>query len=167
MSLSGSSASGSSGSSPRTTPSPVPLCRSDSDQRDWDGLSLNLTAREMRERIGSKKKSDPRREKLDMRKKFEIIQTLWWKKTAIVQCAKKQRCVHCQDFLVIFIQLWWQICWRHGANSTAGNLNWVEILSFGILSYFVHLATTILKCFTVQLCEQFSLKLLFWWWAFS
>ena len=60
------------GSSTRTTPSPVPLNRSDSDRTDWDGLNLSLTAREMRERIGSRKKSDPRREKLDMRKKYEI-----------------------------------------------------------------------------------------------
>ena len=64
------------GSSTRMTPSPVPLNRSDSDRTDWDGLNLSLTAREMRERIGSRKKSDPRREKLDMRKKYEIIQTL-------------------------------------------------------------------------------------------
>ena len=63
------------GSSPRTTPSPN-LERSDSDRTDWDGLNLSLTAREMRERIGSKKKADPRRDKLDMRKKYEIIQTL-------------------------------------------------------------------------------------------
>ena len=69
------------GSSSRTTPSPVMhqhpnLERSDSDRTDWDGLSLNLSAREMRERIGSKKKTDPRKEKLDMRKKYDIIQTL-------------------------------------------------------------------------------------------
>merc|ERR1711953_1398308 len=70
------------GSSSRTTPSPVmhqhhsTLERSDSDRTDWDGLSLNLSAREMRERIGSKKKADPRKEKLDMRKKYDIIQTL-------------------------------------------------------------------------------------------
>lgn len=64
------------GSSPRTTPSPTTLERSDSDRTDWDGLNLSLTAREMRERIGSKKKADPRKDKLDMRKKFDIIQTL-------------------------------------------------------------------------------------------
>ncbi len=66
------------GSSARTTPSPVPeISRSDSDRTDWDGLDLNLTAKEMRMRIGSKKKKDPRRdERMDMRKKFEIIQTL-------------------------------------------------------------------------------------------
>ena len=70
------------GSSSRTTPSPVmhqhhsTLERSDSDRTDWDGLSLNLSAREMRERISSKKKADPRKEKLDMHKKYDIIQTI-------------------------------------------------------------------------------------------
>merc|ERR1712048_897164 len=64
------------GSSPRTTPSPTTLERFDSDRTDWDGLNLSLTAREVRERIGSKKKADPRKDKLDMRKKFDIIQTL-------------------------------------------------------------------------------------------
>ena len=40
-------------------------------------LNLNMTAAEMRERIGSKKKRDPRKDKtLDFRKKYEIIQTL-------------------------------------------------------------------------------------------
>ena len=44
---------------------------------DWGGLNLNMTAQEMRELIGSKKKRDPRREeKLDFHKKYEIIQTL-------------------------------------------------------------------------------------------
>jgi hypothetical protein len=40
-------------------------------------LNLNMTAAEMRERISSKKKWDPRKDKsLDFRKKYEIIQTL-------------------------------------------------------------------------------------------
>lgn len=44
---------------------------------NWGGLDLNMTAAEMRERIGSKKKRDPRKDKsLDFRKKYEIIQTL-------------------------------------------------------------------------------------------
>ena len=43
----------------------------------WDGLNLNMTAAEMRERIGSKKKRDPRKEdRLDFQKKYDIIQTL-------------------------------------------------------------------------------------------
>lgn len=43
----------------------------------YGDLNLNMTAAEMRERIGSKKKRDPRKDKtLDFRKKYEIIQTL-------------------------------------------------------------------------------------------
>ena len=45
--------------------------------RNWDGLNLNMTAREMRERIGSKKKKDPRKEdRMDFRTKYEMIQAL-------------------------------------------------------------------------------------------
>ena len=44
---------------------------------NWDGLNLNMTAREMRERIGSKKKKDPRKEdRIDFRTKYEMIQAL-------------------------------------------------------------------------------------------
>ena len=44
---------------------------------NWDGLNLNMTAAEMRARIGSKKKRDPRKEdRLDFKRKYEIIQTL-------------------------------------------------------------------------------------------
>ena len=44
---------------------------------NWDGLNLNMTAREMRERIGSKKKRDPRKEnRMDFRTKYEMIQAL-------------------------------------------------------------------------------------------
>ena len=44
---------------------------------NWDGLNLNMTAAEMRARIGSKKKRDPRKDdRLDFKKKYEIIQTL-------------------------------------------------------------------------------------------
>jgi hypothetical protein len=50
---------------------------SPSSASNWDGLNLNMTAAEMREMIGAKKKKDPRKDKsLDFRKKFEIIQTL-------------------------------------------------------------------------------------------
>ena len=54
----------------RSTPSPV-------DTPDY-GLNLNMTAKEMRERLGSQKKRDPRRDSKphDMRKKFEMIQAL-------------------------------------------------------------------------------------------
>lgn len=45
--------------------------------RNWDGLNLNMTAAEMRERIGSKKKRDPRKEdRMDFRTKYEMIQAL-------------------------------------------------------------------------------------------
>ena len=56
--------------SPRSTPSPT--------LGKVDGLDLNITAKEMRERIGSRKKRDPRKDnRMDFRKKHEIIQTLW------------------------------------------------------------------------------------------
>lgn len=56
--------------STRSTPSPT-------NQKNFDGLNLNMTAKEMRERIGSRKKRDPRKdERMDFRKKYEIIQTL-------------------------------------------------------------------------------------------
>lgn len=55
--------------SPRSTPSPT--------MGKVDGLDLNITAKEMRERIGSRKKRDPRKDnRMDFRKKHEIIQTL-------------------------------------------------------------------------------------------
>ena len=54
----------------RSTPSP-------SDSPDL-GLNLNMTAKEMRERLGSQKKRDPRKDsnRHDMRKKFEMIEAL-------------------------------------------------------------------------------------------
>jgi len=57
-------------SSSRTSPSP-------SDSPDV-GLNLNMTAKEMRERLGSQKRRDPRKDsnKNDMRRKFEMIQAL-------------------------------------------------------------------------------------------
>ena len=55
--------------SPRSTPSPT--------LGKVAGLDLNITAKEMRERIGSRKKKDPRKDnRMDFRKKHEIIQTL-------------------------------------------------------------------------------------------
>ena len=51
---------------------------SDSKPSKWDGLNLNMTAAEMRMRIGSRKKRDPRKDdRMDFRKKFEIIDDLW------------------------------------------------------------------------------------------
>lgn len=72
---SGQGANSISSGSPRSTPSPVEVSKMTALRKD--GLDLPLTAREMRERIVSKKKKDPRREdRMDFRKKFEIIQTL-------------------------------------------------------------------------------------------
>jgi len=65
--------------SPRSTPSPVSMKEGSAEMtaRKDGGLDLPLTAKEMRERIVSKKKRDPRRDdRMDFRKKFEIIQTL-------------------------------------------------------------------------------------------
>jgi len=54
----------------RSTPSPT-------DTPDI-GLNLNMTAKEMRELLGSQKKKDPRKDagRHDMKKKFEMIQAL-------------------------------------------------------------------------------------------
>jgi len=61
--------------SPRSTPSPSRI--TPSPTLNPSGLDLPLTAREMRERILSKKKKDPRREdRMDFRKKYDIVQTL-------------------------------------------------------------------------------------------
>jgi len=77
--------------SPRSTPSPInsgvsphrderpgSVRREEEISRNREGgLDLPLTAKEMRERIVSKKKRDPRRDdRMDFRKKYEIIQTL-------------------------------------------------------------------------------------------
>ena len=53
------------------------VSRVNSTGSNWGGLNLNMTAKEMREMIGSKKKRDPRRDdRIDFHKKYEIIQTL-------------------------------------------------------------------------------------------
>lgn len=40
------------------------------------GLNLNMSAAEMRAMLARKKKADPRKDSLDLRKKYEIIQNL-------------------------------------------------------------------------------------------
>lgn len=40
------------------------------------GLNLNMSAAEMRAKLASKKKADPRRESVDLKKKYEIIQNM-------------------------------------------------------------------------------------------
>jgi len=68
--VSSSAGASSPSSSSRTSPSP-------SDSSDV-GLNLNMTAKEMRERLGSQKRRDPRKDsnRHDMRRKFEMIQAL-------------------------------------------------------------------------------------------
>lgn len=74
------SSSGSTGMtpSPRSTPSPDHTLQSQSSRRsDWDGLNLNMSAAEMRERIGSRKKRDPRKDdRMDFKTKHDIILSL-------------------------------------------------------------------------------------------
>ncbi|TRY71191.1 hypothetical protein TCAL_17328 [Tigriopus californicus] len=73
-----------SGSSPRSSPSPEPPLKKSSPHplsnpvgHQWGGLDLSMTAAEMRSKIGSRKKRDPRRDdRMDFRKKYEIIETL-------------------------------------------------------------------------------------------
>jgi hypothetical protein len=60
--------------STRSTPSPT-------NQKNFDGLNLNMTAKEMREMLESRKKKDPRKEKnkknrMDFRTKTDNFQTL-------------------------------------------------------------------------------------------
>merc|ERR1712172_484905 len=70
-----------------TTPEVTPVQRQPSLQSSSSlsssvspdvGLNLNMTAKEMRERLGSQKRRDPRKDsnKNDMRRKFEMIQAL-------------------------------------------------------------------------------------------
>ena len=40
------------------------------------GLHLNMSAKEMRERVGSVKKTDPRVEHIDLKEKHKIINSL-------------------------------------------------------------------------------------------
>lgn len=70
--------SSTSGSSPRSTPSPEPSAGNSSLRAsDLAGLNLNMSAKEMRARIGSKKKRDPRKDdRMDFKEKFDILDGL-------------------------------------------------------------------------------------------
>lgn len=41
------------------------------------GLDLNMSAAELRARLAARKKFDPKRDTIDLRRKHEIIQTMW------------------------------------------------------------------------------------------
>merc|ERR1719188_1707846 len=74
------SSSTTSGSSPRSTPSPEPTIGNGNvslRSSDLSGLNLNMSAKEMRARIGSKKKRDPRKDdRMDFKEKFDILDSL-------------------------------------------------------------------------------------------
>jgi len=40
-------------------------------------LNLNMTAKELRAKLASRKKYDPKKESMDFKKKFDIVQKLW------------------------------------------------------------------------------------------
>ena len=42
----------------------------------FSGLNLNMSASEMRAYLASRKKADPRKETMDLKKKYEIIQNM-------------------------------------------------------------------------------------------
>jgi len=66
--------------SPSTaTPSPTPLnfnSASSNTKGSTSSLDLNMTAQEMRAKLAARKKADPKNSKMDLKKKYEIIQTL-------------------------------------------------------------------------------------------
>lgn len=67
----------SSSSSPASTPAPTPAPSVASNNAyNSSGLNLNMSAAEMRAMLARKKKADPRKDTLDLRKKYEIIQNM-------------------------------------------------------------------------------------------
>lgn len=75
---------GSAGPSPTppgssVSPSPTPLSNVDSSigtKSSNSSLDLNMTVQEMRAKLAARKKVDPKSQKMDLKKKYEIIQTL-------------------------------------------------------------------------------------------
>jgi hypothetical protein len=66
-------------SSVETTVSP-PRNDSSNDAADHNNrnssLNLNMTAKELRAKLASRKKYDPKKESMDFKKKFDIVQKL-------------------------------------------------------------------------------------------
>jgi hypothetical protein len=58
------------------SPSPTPIISSMSTKSSNSSLDLNMTAQEMRAKLAARKKFDPKSQKIDVRKKYDIIQTL-------------------------------------------------------------------------------------------
>jgi hypothetical protein len=67
-------------SSVETSPRPPPSNGSNSDTLDHNNrnstLNLNMTAKELRAQLASRKKYDPKKESMDFKKKFDIVQKL-------------------------------------------------------------------------------------------
>ncbi|PNF29908.1 hypothetical protein B7P43_G07292 [Cryptotermes secundus] len=67
-------------SSVETSPRPPPSNGSNNDTLDHNNrnstLNLNMTAKELRAQLASRKKYDPKKESMDFKKKFDIVQKL-------------------------------------------------------------------------------------------
>jgi len=73
------SSCGASPTPPTATPSPTPLnmmSSSSSTKGSNNSLDLNMSAQEMRAKLAARKKFDPKKSQMDLRKKYDIIQTL-------------------------------------------------------------------------------------------
>jgi hypothetical protein len=46
------------------------------DHNNRNSLNLNMTAKELRAKLASRKKYDPKKESMDFKKKFDIVQKL-------------------------------------------------------------------------------------------
>lgn len=59
------------------SPSPTPMLQP-SRMKSANGLDLNMTAQEMRAMLAARKKEkmDPKTQKMDLKKKYDIVQTL-------------------------------------------------------------------------------------------
>ena len=82
---------GSRGSSIRSSPSPShsPLGNGTATimGNGTTGLNLSMTAKEMRNMLASRRKKDPRiDDRMDFRRKHEIIQTLWKNSPKFLVC---------------------------------------------------------------------------------
>ncbi|OXA36846.1 hypothetical protein Fcan01_28375 [Folsomia candida] len=60
------------------SPSPIPMLTKSSSGSNANGLDLNMTASEMRAKLAARKKDkmDPKNQNIDLKKKYDIIQTL-------------------------------------------------------------------------------------------
>jgi len=64
------------GSTASPSPTPINMMSNSSSKGSNSSLDLNMTAQEMRAKLAARKKFDPKSQKMDLRKKYDIIQTL-------------------------------------------------------------------------------------------